>query len=703
MRRKLFLFTMSVVFAVSGAYYAGVLPAEEIPPALCGRELDYRGQVRAIDKFDEERTALKVEITHAGGERLAQSFCALVTCFREREGEGTAAQPWRLWRGELVFRCELQKPSPARNPGCFDYARHLLSEGVIACAYVDDFGLQKEAAGRLAILEKKLIEFKYRFAASLPEEARGLVMGVLFGETAFLPEDVYESFRLNGTAHVLSVSGLHVGILYSWISKVAGRRRSPAFLLGNGCCLLLYCFLSSFSASALRAAAMIMLSLFAVCIDRRYDMLSAASLVVLLFMAADAHIIFNAGFQMSFIAVAAIAFFYRRMPKKLPDSLAISLAAGAGLIPYQLYVFNWFSLSSFIANVPVVYLTGIAVPVGLAYFVFFCFFGPQEIAAHILAALAQTTVSLNDFLSFGFGGFDVLSPPLWLVFALCLLLFFLASEQCELWRLRAQRRCLTVSAGGLLALALILGSLPPAPLADCELVFVDVGQGDCLHIKSGDTNVLIDGGGDNEYNVGAGTLKPYLLKNGVREIDLALATHRHTDHFQGLIELYEEGMAPFPLAGLTAGQKYEPCEGLKIEVLWPLSLADDPLQEENASCSVFMVNFRGCRVLITGDLDAEGERSMVAHYRGTDRLRADILKIGHHGSAGSTSDELLRAVRPQFAVIQVGNNNYGHPDTKIIEKCQEKCIMVLRNDTHGAVGFSFSNGRLQPHVMIESN
>lgn len=703
MRRKLFLFTMSVVFAVSGAYYAGVLPAEEIPPALCGRELDYRGQVLAIDKFDEERTALKVEITHAGGERLAQSFCALVTCFREREGEGTAAQPWRLWRGELVFRCELERPSPARNPGCFDYARHLLSEGVIACAYVDDFGLQKEAAGRLAILEKKLIELKYRFAASLPEEARGLVMGVLFGETAFLPEDVYESFRLNGTAHVLSVSGLHVGILYSWISKVAGRRRRPAFLLGNGCCLLLYCFLSSFSASALRAAAMIMLSLFAVCIDRRYDMLSAASLVVLLFMAADAHIIFNTGFQMSFIAVAAIAFFYRRMPKKLPDSLAISLAAGAGLIPYQLYVFNWFSLSSFIANVPVVYLTGIAVPVGLAYFVFFCFFGPQETVAHFLAALAQTTVSLNDFLSFGFGGFDVLSPPLWLVLALCLLLFFLVSEQCELWRLRAQRRCLTVSAGGLLALALILGSLPPAPLADCELVFVDVGQGDCLHIKSGDTNVLIDGGGDNEYNVGAGTLKPYLLKNGVREIDLALATHRHTDHFQGLIELYEEGMAPFPLAGLTAGQKYEPCEGLKIEVLWPLSLADDPLQEENASCSVFMVNFRGCRVLITGDLDAEGERSMVAHYRGTDRLRADILKIGHHGSAGSTSDELLRAARPQFAVIQVGNNNYGHPDTKIIEKCQQKCIMVLRNDTHGAVGFSFSNGRLQPHVMIESN
>ena len=702
MRRKLFLFAMVIVFAVSWANYAGMLPAGEIPPALCGQELEYRAFVRAIDKFDEERTALKVEITHAGGERLAQSFFALVTCFREGE-EGAAAQPWRLWRGELVFRCELEKPSPARNPGCFDYARHLLSEGVIACAYVDDFGLRKEADGRLALLEKKLIESKYRFAASLPEEARGLVMGVLFGETAFLPDDVYESFRINGTAHVLSVSGLHVGLLYSWISRAAGRRRSPFFLLGNGGCLILYCFLSSFSASALRAAAMIMLSLLAACLDRRYDMLSAASFVALLFMASDAHIIFNAGFQMSFVAVAAIAFFYRRMPKKLPDSLAISLAANLGLIPYQLYVFNWFSLSSFIANVPVVYLTGIIVPFGLLYFIVFCFCGPVELPAFFLSAFSQATIRLNDFLTFGRGGFDVVSPPLWLVLALCLLLFFLSSEQCELWRLRAKRRCLAVSAGGLLALALILGSLPPTPLAGCELVFVDVGQGDCLHIRSGDTNVLIDGGGDADYNVGAGTLKPYLLKNGVRRIDLALATHRHTDHFRGLYELEEEGLAPSPLTGLTAGQSYEPCEGLKIEVLWPLSLAEDPLQEENSSCSVFMVNFRGCRVLVTGDLDAAGEKSMVAHYRGTDRLRADILKIGHHGSAGSTSDELLAAVKPAYAVIQVGKNNYGHPAAIIIEKCRQKCIMILRNDIQGAVGFSLQKGKLTPQVMIESN
>ena len=108
-------------------------------------------------------------------------------------------------------------------------------------------------------------------------------------------------------------------------------------------------------------------------------------------------------------------------------------------------------------------------------------------------------------------------------------------------------------------------------------------------------------------------------------------------------------------------------------------------------------------MLVTGDLDAEGEKSMVAHYRGTDRLRADILKIGHHGSAGSTSDELLAAVKPAYAVIQVGKNNYGHPAAKIIEKCRQKCIMILRNDIQGAVGFSLQKGKLTPQVMIESN
>ena len=82
-----------------------------------------------------------------------------------------------------------------------------------------------------------------------------------------------------------------------------------------------------------------------------------------------------------------------------------------------------------------------------------------------------------------------------------------------------------------------------------------------------------------------------------------------------------------------------------------------------------MVNNNGVRILVTGDLDGEGEKKMLKFYKGTDKIRADVLKIGHHGSGKSTTDEFLKAVDPDICVIQSGKNNYGHPDTKIIEKC----------------------------------
>lgn len=214
---------------------------------------------------------------------------------------------------------------------------------------------------------------------------------------------------------------------------------------------------------------------------------------------------------------------------------------------------------------------------------------------------------------------------------------------------------------------------------------------------------MIDGGGKIDYNVGKKILKPYLLKNRVSNVDLAIATHLHTDHFKGLKELQEEGMIKNMKSGIAAGKTFSVSEDVKIETLWPLTLEGDEIQDENDNCSVFMVYFNNFKILVTGDLDEAGERKMIEFYGKEEKLKADILKVGHHGSKTSTSDEFLNAVSPEYAVIQVGKNNYGHPDIKIIEKCRKRGIIVLRNDTHGAVGFSFKEGKIQHHEMMEDN
>lgn len=578
-----------------------------------------------------------------------------------------------------------------------------MSENIKVIGYVETLNDFSESKGMLDNIQKKLMELKYLFSASLSEGTRGILMGMVFGDTTYLDEDVYEGFRKNGTAHVLAVSGLHVGILYKWLKKAIGRRQTIFSVIAIAIIMITYCFLSSFSASALRAAAMIILSTTGIYMDRRYDMLTAASLTALIFTVMNPYIIFNAGFQMSFIAVCSIAFFYKRMPYKIPDSVAIMISANIGLMLYQIYVFNWFSVSSFIANVPVVYLVSITVPLGLAHFALFCIAGEIPVIETITSALSGMIVKINEFLSFGSGGFDMISPPLWLVILLYFIMFFLASEQLEIMVHRKEQVKILFIIIVFIAFSMFIKTASYQPLKESELVFVDVGQGDCVHVKAGEKNILIDGGGKADYNIGKNTLKPYLLKNGVNYVDLSLATHRHTDHFKGLDELWQEGMADEPKTGLTAGEVFHVSENIKIETLWPLSLEDDKKQDENANCTVFMIYLNGYKILVTGDLDVAGEKKMIAHYEKSDKLKADILKIGHHGSKTSTSEDLLESVSPRFAVIQVGQNNYGHPDSKIIEKCCLKGIIVLRNDTHGAVGFSFEKNQIKCHEMIKES
>lgn len=702
MRRKLFLFTIITIFALTAADYTGMQLAGRFPEAMLGKNVFYEGKVTGIERRDEERISVRVRIESADGKKMRGSHCILLSCY-----DGTK-KPWQLWHGQITFECEAELAAEARNPGCFSYRKHLLSEGITAVGYIDGDVSLKEADSLPDRLQRKLIELKYEFAASLSERTRGILMGMVFGDTSFLDEDVYEDFRNNGTAHVLAVSGLHVGIVYGMIRKVLGKRQSLISLSVSLLFLTLYCFLSSFSISALRAACMIMLSSWASYKDRRYDMLTAAGFTALIFIVLNPYVIFNTGFQMSFLAVCSIAFFYKRIPAKVPDGAAIMLCANIGLAPYQIYVFNWFSFSSFAANIPVVYLAGITVPLGIIHFLLFALMGNSletlKVVSLMTDSMANMIIEMNEFLSFGGkGGWDMTSPPLWILIFVYLMMFFLASEQFEIMRLRKEKGKIAAVVGVFLIFALFIRSVSFLPIRDSDLIFVDVGQGDCVHIRTGTAEIMIDGGGKIDYNTGEKTLKPYLLKNGVHKIDLAIATHLHTDHFKGLQELEAEGMIGTLKTRMTAGKRFEAGDNVSIEALWPLSLDGDLSQDENKNCSVFMVSFKGFRILVTGDLDSEGEREMVKYYDGSGRLKADILKVGHHGSKTSTSDELLAAVMPEYAVIQAGKNNYGHPDSKIIEKCQEKGIIVLRNDTHGAVGFSFEKGKILHYEMINTD
>ncbi len=688
-RRKLFFVAIIVVLITLYADMAGFSPENPLLAHIEKEDEIYEGIVKDIEK---EKEGYKFTVALEGAVKY-ESPLILISYYKE------LAKPYSLYKKKIRFAAYLDEPAKRRNPGCFDYGKYLRSKGIYAVATVKNFEIIEDDESRLLKLERKLIEKKYLFTQHISGEVRGLTAGILFGDTSYLEEETYENFKINGTAHVLAVSGLHISILYNLIKRISGKRLTRLRLLFLCATLMTAGILASWTPSVIRASGMILLKSAAEYYDRKYDFLSAMSAVMIILIIKEPLTVLNTGFQMSFLAAASIAFFLPHISSKIPESVAVMFAVNAGLIPYQIFVFNSFSLTSFAANIPVVYIVGILMPFAVVYFILFCLGIEIEAIEYILKSLVVFTEKINEISAMnGKGAIDVISPPVAVVVLFYMAIFFAASETFEILRLRREWKKIILSTAVFAAVAVIAGGLCGEPISQDEVVFVDVGQGDCIHIRDKETDVLIDGGGSVNYKVGNNILKPYLLKNGCRKVDMAIATHLHTDHYKGIQELNEAGMIDKVVTKATAGTNFRVSEDVYIETLWPIEISNE--QDENENCSVFMVNYEGYRILITGDLDIKGEKDMIEFYEGTDRLKADILKIGHHGSKDSTCDEFLEAVSPKVCVIQVGKNNYGHPAPKIIENCHKNCIILLRNDIHGAIGFSFGE-TVEYHVMTE--
>jgi competence protein ComEC len=310
-------------------------------------------------------------------------------------------------------------------------------------------------------------------------------------------------------------------------------------------------------------------------------------------------------------------------------------------------------------------------------------------------------------------------------------------------RVRILRKEFKEAAAAFLSIVLITAMLWAAgfnTFSDDEVVFVSVGQGDCTHIRAEGHDVLIDGGGSSYTNIGRKTLMPYLLSNRAERVELALVTHLHMDHYLGITQLceaYPVGAVGIPagyrrsieaardsssfgrktspnlpdLSALPEGFENLPDEKIWLETGTRITIADDvwiePIwpppgqngdisaDDENENNMVYIVNYDGVKLMITGDLVEEDELEMVKYYAGTDILNCDVLKVGHHGSKTSSSEEFLDAVSPKVGVIQVGRDNfYGHPHPQTLERLEERGIQVYRTDLNGAVGIDIRKGTI---------
>ena len=630
----------------------------------------------------------------------------------------------------------------ADNPGCFDYRIYMRSKGIsfrVKADVIETVGEGDEVYWRL---RRYLISVRESFLSSFDEDSSGFIRGLVFGDKSEINEEVQREFNLNSTGHILAVSGLHIGFLYSLLRLLSGRDKTLPATLVIISIMLIYGEMTEWSASTLRAVTVLGLSLVSVNVRRSFDLLSSLSAAALLILIARPYMLFNSGFQMSFAAMGGIAFLGKHLSGIFGRTIGTTLSVQIGTIPIIATTFYRVNLIAALINIPIIMLSSLLVPmcIFLLFIKMLTGFLPAS-AVSLIQFLCESLISVNHSLAFD-GFFSNLTPGAGASFVVIIYiaLIFLSSEWLRVKLIRRNYRDI----GKLIILAIIPVILIVAALFDPfrndEIVFIAVGQGDSVHIRCRGNDVLIDGGGSDFTNTGERILMPYLLSQGAADLDLAVLTHLHKDHYLGISELseqycvrsvglpsdYRESFERSESASsskkaskeandtisfntdqiiyLDSNSDIRISDDVYIEVLWPLGShhASLDISDPNEHNMVYMIHYADVKIMVTGDLLEEDEMKMLKHYRGSDKLKCDILKVAHHGSKSSSSEAFLDAADPKIAVIQVGRSNlYGHPHTQTLERLEARDIEVYRTDIDGAVGVNILNkgARIKIHTF----
>ena len=634
-----------------------------------------------------------------------------------------ASQGLELYGREVKVHGSIKIPTAARNPCCFDYKRYLMTKKITYVMKANDIneisdGEQSFIWRVRRFLYRKKDEFARKVSGNR-SDIYGFIKGVTFGDTSDIDDDTIKEFRENTTAHVLAVSGLHVGVIYGMLRLMAMGRYGGLIGIITIMAMLCYGEITAWNVSTLRAVILTCSAIVAFYLKRPFDLLSSLSASFIILLLYNPFMMFGASFQMSYIAVSGIAFLTDPLSRLVGKYAGFMLAIQLSMIPYTIYTFNKINPVGFLINIPIVGLISLLVPFSILGLISYSLLGSIGVAIKSeIFYLTEIITKLNHILNMnGEYSYSIRSMKITIIIAMYTLLYFLCSEFNIVLMLRKRYDLIAQSIILVMCMSIAVGSAYRNNFMDYEVVFIDVGQGDGIHIRTESCDVLLDGGGEKNRNIGERVLKEYFLKNAANDVDMSIFTHMHMDHCKGAMELGEiypvkQFMVPYPYRYQVSGprlkfvrfkDKLRLGKDVWIQAIWPM---DDRVatnnSDENELNTVYMLYYKGIKIMLTGDLVEADELDMIKYYKSTDVLKCDILKVAHHGSRYSSNEKFIEAANPRIAVIQVGENNtYGHPNAGVIRRFEKRGIKVYRNDKEGAIGVDISRNEIKIDRMIE--
>lgn len=762
--------------------------AEGMISRMEGKRLTVSGTVASIQYGDRSVSLKLSHVVLESGEKKVKYFPVLAYVDREEileEKEKISEEEKEKRRLRIGMRVsvrgELEGFLKPGNPGEFDYGAYYHAIGIEGRIYGEHLQIMGEEysvyADGIYRIKRKAGEILKKLCS--PED-QGVFQAVVLGDKSELSGEIRDLYQKNGIAHLLAVSGLHVSMigmgLYHMLRKWGisfGKAGIAAAWI-----TISYGVLAGGSASVVRAVVMICLQILADRMGRTYDLLSAMGAAALLLLVQSPTYLFQSGFQLSFGAILAIGAVMPVLSQwtgvKRGWGQAVLLDVVIQIVTYPVIAYHFFEYPVYgmVLNLLVIPLMGYVLLSGLAgiflglagegLWMAGMFSGMAEILPETAALWAgEWAIGTGHYILVIYqqlctrfqklpGAVQIVGRPA--VWQLGVYGGMWLAVLAAAWkhgkddgqkgeRERGgkgegsfvsvkQKLCRESMIVVLMAASyLVLRPLPPAGLS---AVFLDVGQGDGICLRTKEVVVLVDGGSSDKKRLGEQVLVPFLKSQGIAEIDYAIVSHGDEDHISGLIYLMESKcgikihhlVLPWLGKGDEAyGKLQELAKDMGTKVHW--MKAGDYIQEgklelnclyagqeerkedRNEHSLLIQLVYGQAGILLTGDMSAEGEKAWLeqggqlnGRIQGENgQVQVQILKVAHHGSKYSSCGEFLKKIQPDCAVISCGEGNrYGHPGPETLKRLEEQRIEYLVTMEHGAVIMETDGEKVNLHA-----